>query len=176
MFFLKPEKEPKRARGGVSIHPTRRHPLWTPPFPPVNRGYRVELPSNASRGRPVSGSLRWSPCAATERRTPELLYRCRDEACFGSLPEQGSLSVKNKRFCQFPLHKGAFWSCLYSVSPLQQAIVCKVRLRPRGRPKGFPIALWKPSDASSLIWPLTHHSKPKGLGDYLYVGFFLVYC
>ena len=34
VFFLKPEKEPKRARGGVSIHPTRRHPLWTPPLSP----------------------------------------------------------------------------------------------------------------------------------------------
>ena len=31
--------------------------------------------------------------------------------------------------------------------------------------------LWKPSDASSLIWPLTHHPKPKGLGDCLYMGF-----
>ena len=43
--------------------------------------------------------------------------------------------------------------------------------RPHGRPKGFPIALWKPSDASSLIWPLTHHPKPKGLGDFLCVDF-----
>ena len=44
----------------------------------------------------------------------------------------------------------------------------KAGFRPHGRPKGFPIAPWTPSDASSLICPWTRHPKPKGLGDCLY--------
>jgi len=85
----------KNQRGpeGVSqFIPPGDTPSGLPPFPRSCEGYWVELPSSASRGRPVSGSLRWSPCAATERRTPELLWSSGYEACFGLLPEQSQLS------------------------------------------------------------------------------------
>jgi len=85
----------KNQRGpeGVSqFIPPGDTPSGLPPFPLSYEGYFVDCPSNASRGRPVSGSLRWSPCAATERRTPELLYRSGYEICFGLLLGQSQLT------------------------------------------------------------------------------------
>jgi len=80
----------KNQRGpeGVSqFIPPGDTPSGLPPFPRSCEGYWVELPSSASQGRPVSGLLRWSPCAATERRTPELLWRYLSDACFTVLPQ-----------------------------------------------------------------------------------------
>ena len=85
----------KNQRGpeGVSqFIPPGDTPSGHPPFPLSYESYWVDCPTNASRGRPVSGSLRWSPCAATERRTPELLYRSGYEICFSLLPGQSQLT------------------------------------------------------------------------------------
>ena len=81
----------KNQRGpeGVSqFIPPGDTPSGLPPFPLSCEGYWVELPSSASQGRPVSGSLRWSPCAATVRRTPELSWSFLSDSCCSVLQVQ----------------------------------------------------------------------------------------
>jgi len=63
-----------------------------------------------------------------------------------------------------PRNPKGFRGCFY----LKQSYIFGLSLPVQ--PGGFPIAPWTPSDASSLIWPLTHYPKPKGLGDCLCVG------
>ena len=54
LFFLNPEKEAKRARGGVRLLPMDCHPLWTPPFAPILTLHGVDFAPIASRGRAIS--------------------------------------------------------------------------------------------------------------------------
>jgi len=44
---------------------------------------------------------------------------------------------------------------LYMGFSFQAMSLCKVRFRPHGRPKGFPIALWKPSESHLLFRVVT---------------------
>ena len=69
-------------------------------------------------------------------------------------PPQGPLALD-----PFPQALTGLGDCFYIGFSFGRDFLCEVRFRPHGRPKGFPIALWKPSDASSLIWPLTHHPE-----------------
>jgi len=39
--------------------------------------------------------------------------------------------------------------------PFQNRLLCEVGFRPHGRPKGFPIALWKPSESHLLFRVVT---------------------
>ena len=70
-FFLRPEKEAKRARGGSKCEPGGCCPLWTPPVPPDWALFWVDPPTSASRGR--AGALRF-PCLLV-RRSPVRAHR-----------------------------------------------------------------------------------------------------
>ena len=71
-FFLNPEKEAKRARGGSRVLPMDVCPLWTPPVSPIQHSLGIRLLCNGLAGAQCSLSFSLLvgaalPCTASRR-------------------------------------------------------------------------------------------------------------
>ena len=64
-FFLSPEKEAKRARGGGKLAARDCLPLWTPPAPPLALNRLLCSPPAPRRGDPVRSAPLVCPCAGS---------------------------------------------------------------------------------------------------------------